>query len=66
MHMDLSDQMVPLIFMLAHFNSSFASCVDPLNLYQSQHVVTFYNFPQQDTRYWILGWNSKSYELRSL
>jgi hypothetical protein len=51
MHMDLSNQMVPLIFMLAHFTSSFSSCVIPLNLYQSQHVVTFYNFREQDTRY---------------
>jgi hypothetical protein len=39
MHMDLSDQMVPLIFTLAHFTSSFASCVAPLNLYQPQHVT---------------------------
>jgi hypothetical protein len=46
--MDLLDQMVPLIFMLAHFTSSFTSCVAPLNPYQSQHVMTFYNFPEQD------------------
>jgi len=30
---------------VAHFTSSYASCVTFLNPYQSQHVVTFYNFP---------------------
>jgi hypothetical protein len=30
---------------------SFASCVAPLNPYQSKHVMTFYNFPKQGTRY---------------
>jgi hypothetical protein len=49
--MDLLDQMVPLIFMFAHFTFSFASCVATLNPYQSQHVVTFYNLLEQDTRY---------------
>jgi hypothetical protein len=63
MHTDLFNQMVPLIFTLAHFTSSSTSCVAPLNLYQSQHVLMFYNFPRQHTRYWSLGWNSKSYEL---
>jgi hypothetical protein len=53
--MDLEDQMVPLIFMLSHFTSSFASCVALLNPYQSQHVVTFYNFLEQDTR--IESWD---------
>jgi hypothetical protein len=28
--------------------------------------LMFYNFPQQNTIYWILGWNSKSYELKTL
>jgi len=51
MHMDLLDQMVPLIFTLAHFTSSYASCVAPLNPHQSQHVMKFYYFVEQDTRY---------------
>jgi hypothetical protein len=33
--------------MLAHFTFSLTSCVAPLNPYQAQHVVMFYNFPQQ-------------------
>jgi hypothetical protein len=52
MHMNLSDQMVLLIFTLAHFTFSFTLCdVAPLNPYQSQHVVMFYNSIEQDTRY---------------
>ncbi len=51
MHMDLFDQMVPLIFMFAHFTFSFTSCIAPLNPDQSQHVVTFYNFLEQDITY---------------
>jgi hypothetical protein len=50
MHMDLSDQIVPLIFMLAHFTSSSVSCATPLNPYQLEDVVTFYNFQEQGTR----------------
>jgi hypothetical protein len=30
---------------VAHFTSSYVLCVAFLNPYQSQHVVTFYNFP---------------------
>jgi hypothetical protein len=47
--MDFSNQMVPLIFTCAHFTFCSTSCVAPFNPYQSQHVVMFYNFPQQDT-----------------
>jgi len=45
-HMDFKDQMVTLTFTLAHFTSSFTSCVALLSPYQSQHVMTFYNFSQ--------------------
>jgi hypothetical protein len=51
MHMNFSNQIVPLIFTLAHFTCSSTSCVAPLNPYQSQHVLMFYNFPEQDIRY---------------
>jgi hypothetical protein len=61
--MDFLEQMVPLIFTLAHFASSFASCVTPFNPYQS-HVVMFYNFPQQDIIIHLLSLGHRSRSLQ--
>jgi hypothetical protein len=44
------DEMVPLIFTLAHFTSSSASCVTPLNPYQSQHVTWCFKTSHNKTR----------------